>query len=59
VYSTYAEELRESSPSPNYCGNLSMLLEESCPRNVNQQVIDEIDSSITGSSSMKISNLLN
>ncbi|CAB4495109.1 hypothetical protein RhiirA5_493892 [Rhizophagus irregularis] len=59
VYSTYAEELRESSPSPNYCDNLSMLLEESCPRNVNQQVIDEIDSSITGSSSMKISNLLN
>ncbi|CAG8437829.1 16833_t:CDS:2, partial [Funneliformis mosseae] len=27
---------------------------ESAPRNVNQQVIDEIDSSITGSSSMKI-----
>ncbi|CAI2177919.1 7202_t:CDS:2 [Funneliformis geosporum] len=59
AYSTLDEGDDSRDSSAYYCGDLLMLLEESGPRNINQQVIGKNDSSITDSSLMKISNLLN
>ncbi|CAG8702809.1 11477_t:CDS:2 [Funneliformis mosseae] len=56
AYSTLDEGDDSRDSSAYYGGDLLNLLKES---NINQQVIGKIDSSITDSSLMKISNLLN